>query len=338
MSANQQTIRWGIIGCGDVAEHKGAPPLYRVPGSELVAVMRRDAAKAEDFATRHGARRWYASAAELVADPEINAVYIASPHYLHREHATLAARAGKIVLCEKPMGTSAAEAQAIVTVCQENNVPLTVAYYRRYWPITRVIRRLLAERAIGRIVQVRVQLSDPFVADPARAWLLSQEKAGGGVLANAGSHWIDLIRFLFGEIVQATAQCSRLGNWEIEDTVTGLLQTAEGIPVSLALTLQSPIRINEFDILGTEGRIVAGPFSDGLWTIHRHDRPPKTVQFPHSGPAHSEMITELVPRLLAGQPSPIPGEQAVAVWRIMEAIYRSCAEGKTIPVEKPAQK
>ena len=162
------TIRWGIIGCGDVAEYKSGPPLYRTPGSELIAVARRDGAKAADFARRHGARRSYTDAAALVTDPEINAVYVASPHALHLEHATLAARAGKIVLCEKPMGTSAAQAQAIVDVCKEHHVPLTVAYYRRFWPITRAIRRLLGEGAIGRILQARVQLADYFSVDPAR--------------------------------------------------------------------------------------------------------------------------------------------------------------------------
>src|SRR5512136_872203 len=104
-------IRWGIIGCGDVAEYKSGPALYGTPGSELVAVMRRDLAKAQDFAQRHGARRWYAEAEALVADPEVNAVYIASPHSQHPEHVALAARAGKIVLCEKPMGANVAQAE-----------------------------------------------------------------------------------------------------------------------------------------------------------------------------------------------------------------------------------
>ncbi len=325
--STERIIRWGIIGCGDVAEHKSGPPLYRTPGSELIAVARRDANQAADFAARHGAKRWYTDADALIADPEINAVYVASPHYLHREHATRAAQARKIVLCEKPMGTRVADAQAIVEICRANDVPLTVAYYRRFWPITRVLRRLLSERAIGKLIQARVQLSDYFVPDPARPWLTSREQSGGGALANAGSHWVDLIRYLLGEIAEVNACCAHIGNWETEDTVNVQMRTTTGVPVQLNITLQSPIPINEIDIIGTEGRIVAGPFSDGLWTVYRRDQPPETVQFPHSGPAHSEMITELVPRLLAGQPSPIPGEEAVAVWRIMEAIYRSCARG-----------
>ncbi len=330
--SKQTTIRWGIIGCGNVADHAGATPLYRTPGSELIAVARRDAAQAADFAARHGAKRWYTDAAALIADPEINAVYIASPHDLHREQATLAARAGKIVLCEKPMGTSVADAQAIVDVCQANDAPLTVAYHRRCWPITRVIRRLLGEHAIGDIVQARVQLSDERIADPARQWLASRERSGGGALATAGSQWIDLLRFLLGEIVKTTAYCAWGSNEEVEDTVSALMQTAEGIPVALHITLRSPIAIDEIDIIGTEGRIVGGPYAAGLWTVHRRDKLPETVQFPHSGPTHSEMITDLVPRLLAGQPSPIPGKEAVATWRVMEALYHSSAERRRVTV------
>ncbi len=98
------SIRWGIIGCGNVAEFKSGPPLYQTPGSELIAVMRRDAAKAADFAQRHGARRWYTDAEALIADTDVNAIYIASPHYLHAAHVKLAADAGKIVLVREAHG------------------------------------------------------------------------------------------------------------------------------------------------------------------------------------------------------------------------------------------
>src|SRR5512132_2224822 len=170
------SVCWGIIGAGDVAEHKSGPPLYRTPGSELVAVMRRDADKAAGFARRHGARRWYTDARDLVADPDVNAVYIASPHNLHLEHVRIAARAGKAILCEKPMGRSAAEAQAIVDVCKRHNVSLTVAYYRRFWYITRAIQRLLRENAIGQLVQARVHVADNSLLDLTRTWNRSREQ------------------------------------------------------------------------------------------------------------------------------------------------------------------
>jgi 1,5-anhydro-D-fructose reductase (1,5-anhydro-D-mannitol-forming) len=321
-------VRWGILGCGNVAELKSGPPLYQTPGSELIAVMRRDAAKAADFAQRHGARRWYTDAAALIGDADVNAIYIASPHALHSAHVKLAAEAGKIVLCEKPVGISTAEAQACVEVCRSHDVPLSVPYYRRYWPIVQKMRELLSDGAIGRIVTARVQLADYFAGDPDRPWLTSRASSGGGALANAGSHWVDLIRYLLSDIIGVSAHCSsHASGFETEDTIVVQLETVEHALVSLSITLQSPININEFDISGTEGRLRATSLSDGQLILNRVGKEPQLFALPRSRFAHAEFIAELVDRLRSDQPVPVPGEEAVAVWRIMEAAYRSCATG-----------
>jgi predicted dehydrogenase len=321
-------IRWGIIGCGNVAEYKSGPPLYQTPGSELSAVMRRDAVKAADFAQRHGARRWTTNAEALIADVDVNAIYIASPHALHVQHVKLAAEAGKIVLCEKPVGLSMAEAQACVDVCRAHEVPLSVPYYRRYWPIVRKMRELLSENAIGRVVAARVQLADYFAGDPDRPWLTQRESSGGGALANAGSHWVDLIRYLLGDAASVSAQCSsQASGFETEDTIVVQLETIEHALVSLSITLQSPINTNEFDISGTEGRLRAASLANGQLILNRAGREPEIMSLPRSRFAHAEFIAELVNRLRSDQPVPVPGEEAVAVWRIMEAAYRSCETG-----------
>ncbi len=322
------TIRWGIIGCGNVAEYKSGPPLYQTPSSELIAVMRRDAMKAADFAQRHGAHRWYTDPAALIADADVNAIYIASPHALHATHVKLAAEAGKIVLCEKPLGISTAEAQACVDVCRARGVPLSVPYYRRYWPIVQKMRELLNDNAIGRVVAAHVQLADYFAGDPDRPWLTARESSGGGALANAGSHWVDLIRYLLGDIASVSAQCSsQASGFETEDTIVVQLETVEHALLSLSITLQSPININEFDISGTAGRLRATSLSAGQLILDRVGREPQVMSLPRSRFAHAEFIAELVEHLRSDQPVPIPGEEAVTVWRIMETAYRSCATG-----------
>lgn len=325
---NVDVVRWGIIGSGDVAEHKSGPPLYKTPGSELIAVMRRDEEKAADFARRHGAKRWYSDVESLLADSEINAIYIASPHYLHPPHAIQAAQADKIVLCEKPMGISSADAQDIVDACKANGVPLSVAYYRRFWPITHRLKELLDDGAIGRVVQAQVQLSDYFNGDPNRPWLTSLKEAGGGALANAGSHWVDLVRHLLGEIKYVTAYCSSAASgFEVEDTAGLLMCTTDEALVSLISTWQGGTSVNDLDITGTQGRILASPLSGGRLHLYRQGKDPETFELTRSGPAHSELIEDLVSHLRAGQSPPVPGEEAVAVWRIMEAAYRSNREG-----------
>ncbi len=328
-----QVVRWGIIGVGNVAEFKSGPALMQAPGSTVVAVMRRDAEKARDFAVRHGIPRWYIDIDALLADPEVDAVYVASPHHLHLAHVTRAAQAGKAILCEKPVGVSTAEAQTVVDACRAASVPLSVAYYRRYWPVVQEMRRLLADGAIGEVVQARVQLADHYLPDPQRTWLTEPEQAGGGALANAGSHWIDLVRYLMGDVVEVTAACAgHFGGFKTEDTIGVQMRLASQALVSLNVTLCSPAAVNEFDIAGTEGRLFAGPLSDGRLMLQRGNREPEALHFPRSDAAHMELVTEVVRRLSAGEPSPIPGEEAVAVWQIMAAAYCACRERRHVRV------
>jgi predicted dehydrogenase len=221
-----------------------------------------------------------------------------------------------------------AEAQACVDVCRAHSVPLSVPYYRRYWPIVRKMRELLSENAIGRVVAARVQLADYFAGDPDRPWLTQRESSGGGALANAGSHWVDLIRYLLGDAASVSAQCSsQASGFETEDTIVVQLETIEHALVSLSITLQSPINTNEFDISGTEGRLRAASLANGQLILNRAGREPEIMSLPRSRYAHAEFIAELVDRLRTDQPVPVPGEEAVAVWRIMEAAYRSCETG-----------
>ena len=131
MSGEAKPIRWGIIGCGDVCEIKSGPALYKTPGSALAAVMRRDGAKAKDYAQRHGVPRWYDEAAALIADAEVDAVYVATPPSTHKQYALMSIAAGKPVYVEKPMALDHAECEAILRAGREANVPVFVAYYRR---------------------------------------------------------------------------------------------------------------------------------------------------------------------------------------------------------------
>ena len=282
---------------------------------------------------RHGVPRWYTDVDALLADPEVDAVYVASPHDLHLAHVTRAARAGKAILCEKPVGVSTVEAQAVVDVCRAASVPLSVAYYRRYWPVVQEMRRLLADGAIGDVVQARVQLADHYLPDPDRPWITEPDQAGGGALANAGSHWIDLVRYLLGDVVEVTAACAgHFGGYKTEDSVGVQMRMATQALVSLNVTLCSPAAVNEFDIAGTGGRLFAGPLSDGRLMLQRGTRDPEALHCPRSGAAHMELVTEVVRRLSAGEPSPVPGEEAVAVWKIMTAAYRACRERRHVRV------
>ncbi len=274
----------------------------------------------------------YTDAQALVDDPEVNAVYVASPHYLHPEHVAIAARAGKSILCEKPLGISTAQAQQCVATCRERGVSLTVAYYRRAWDISQAIRKSIRDGAIGQVVAARAQVTDLFSGDE-RTWLLERDKTGGDALANVGSHWVDLFRYWLGEVADVVAYCSnKASGFETEDTTLTDLRFASGALVSLLVTRRTPAVTNQVDIFGTEGRLYSSSLVDGDLLMQRRGREPESLRFPRGGVMHSNLIAQLVPTLIKGDSSPLPGEEAVAIWRIMEAAYRSADEGVRVPV------
>jgi predicted dehydrogenase len=180
-----RTVTWGAIGCGDVCERKSGPPLYRVPGCALRGVHRRDAAKGRDFAHRHGCA-FFATVDELLADPAIDAVYIATRPDSHREYTLRAAAAGKPVLVEKEMALDADECSAMIAACRRARVSLGVAFYRRCYPSVLRTRELLAADAIGPPLTLRINDQFPL------------------------SHRLDLVHFLCGPLAEVRLRTGTL--------------------------------------------------------------------------------------------------------------------------------
>ena len=225
------TVRWGIIGCGDVTEVKSGPGFQKAEGSALVAVMRRDRAKAEDFARRHNVPRAYTRAGDLIADPEVDAVYVATPPSTHCELSLRAAAAGKPCLVEKPMAMNHGECLRMVEAFRSAAVPLWVAYYRRALPRYVAVRDLLAGGAIGRVTSVRVEVMDRLATrDEAAAWRFDPAIAGGGLLLDVGSHCVDLLDYLVGEIVEVAGfPVNTGGTYADRGRDRGLLPMAGGV-------------------------------------------------------------------------------------------------------------
>ena len=154
-------IKWGFIGCGEVTEKKSGPAFSLVPGSKIEAVMSRNKEKARSYAERHGIPKWYTDAQELVDDPDVNAVYIATPPSSHATFAIMAMKAGKPVYVEKPLAVSYEECCRINRVSQQTGVPCFVAYYRRYLPYFAKVKELIRSGAIGRVLNVQIRFAVP---------------------------------------------------------------------------------------------------------------------------------------------------------------------------------
>ena len=194
-------IRWGILGCGDVTEVKSGPGVMnRGEESQVVAVMRRDAEKAADYAKRHGVAKWYDDADELINDPEVNAVYVATPPGGHRDFALKVAAAGKACYVEKPMARTADECREMVRAFREADRPLLVAYYRRRLPRFTTAKELIDTGRLGTVTGVDYVMARPHRPGKDHGWRTRPEVSGGGLFVDLGSHLLDLLDFLLGPL------------------------------------------------------------------------------------------------------------------------------------------
>ncbi len=281
-------MRWGIVGVGSVCEVKSGPALQKATGSSLVAVMRRDRAKAEDYAARHGVSIVHATADALIADPAVDAVYIATPPDGHAELALRVAAAGKPCLVEKPMARTHVETVAMVHAFQHAGVPLWVAYYRRALPRFLLIRRLIAERVIGQVTSADVHLTRPLATGQVLAdWRLVPEISGGGLFFDLASHAFDLLDFLVGPIANVAGFSTNTGGaYATEDVTAAAFQFDQGAVGTGVWNFNAGETADRLTIAGTTGEITSAVFDDidvtvmqnGTREVHEVRNPPHVHQ------------------------------------------------------------
>jgi predicted dehydrogenase len=260
-------VRWGIIGCGDVTEVKSGPAFQKVNNSELVAVMRRTGELAKDYAERHQVPKWYDDADQLINDPDVNAIYIATPPGSHKEYTLKAAKAGKTVYVEKPMARNYAECQEMIVACEKAGVPLYVAYYRRAQARFLKIKELLENGAIGEVRFVsatQYQMDFEAGKQPEQlSWRVQPELAGGGLFFDLASHTLDIFDFLLGPIksVQGIAS-NQAGYYSAEDIVSGTFLFESGVHGvgKWCFTAFENEDVNE--IIGSKGKITFSTFGN----------------------------------------------------------------------------
>src|SRR5690554_1231856 len=260
-------VYWGFIGCGDVTERSSGPAFQKVPGSRVVAVMRRDANKAKEYARRHGIDAWYDNAGHLINDPRVTAIYVATPPGSHAEYAIAAMKAGKPVYIEKPMAASHEECLQINRVSQETGVPCYVAYYRRALPYFQRVKQLVDEKLLGNISTVEVRLATPpYPSDRTKdssTWRVKKEIAGAGYFYDLASHQLDLLDWLFGEITEAKGFTANVaGLYDVEDSVVAVFRFKSGLLGSGNWSFVAPenSRADRVEITGTEGSLVFSTF------------------------------------------------------------------------------
>lgn len=231
-------LKWGFIGCGEVTEKKSGPAFNEVEGSEVIAVMSRSEKKARSYAERHHISKWYTDAQELIDDPDVNAIYIATPPSSHATFAIMAMRAGKPVYVEKPLAASYDDCARINRISEQTGVPCFVAYYRRYLPYFREVKEIIRQGGIGDIMNVQIRFSCPprdldYSSGGSLPWRLQPDIAGGGYFYDLAPHQLDLLQDLFGVITEAEGMCAnRAGLYSAEDSVSACFRFESGLPGS----------------------------------------------------------------------------------------------------------
>jgi predicted dehydrogenase len=319
------TVRWGILGCGDIVRKRVANAILDDANSELAAVCRRNDTELRAFCDRFPAKRSYTDDAALLADLDVDAVYVATPVHLHHLHTIGAAAVGKHVLVEKPMALSVAECDEMIASCAEAGVKLGVAYYRRFYPVVRRIKELVADGAVGQPLSITAVTSSPFNLTPEDDgyWRVRLAEGGGGALMDIGSHRLNLMLDLFGPVAEVSALCNtQAADYEAEDSATLLLRFASGVHGTLQCFFGTAVEADEFTVLGTAGRLRCDPLNAGELIIDSADG--RTVE--QHAPAdnlHGPLIADFAQAVTEDRAPVVTGEEGRLTNDVIERAYHT---------------
>jgi len=326
-------INWGIIGCGDVTEIKSGPAFNKVKNSSLVAVMRRDAEKAKDYAQRHSVPKWYTDANALINDTEVNAIYIATPPSSHEEYTIAALNAGKPVYVEKPMAVNANVAKNMMNAAHEKNVKLVVAHYRREQPMFKKIKELLTENTIGDIRFVRLDfynksLTKEELKIPKNAWRVDAAIAGGGLFHDLAPHQLDLMNYFFAPKDSYGGVADKVNGvalnqqqlYNADDIVSGNIVFKNGVLFNglWCFNVDENEEKDSCEIIGSKGKLQFSVFGEPKINMTIEGKK-ENFLFDKLKHVQQPMIEKVVDYFLDKGPNPCSAEEGVKVMEMMES-------------------
>lgn len=323
---NHSTITWGIIGCGDVTEKKSGPAFNKVAGSKLVAVMRRDAEKAADYAQRHGVNKWYNDAHELMSDPEINSIYIATPPAYHKDYAIAALKRGLNVYVEKPVTLNRQEAEDIAEALKQSAAKLAVAHYRRALPMFLFVKNLLDKKAIGdvRTIQIRMwqKRKSELIAKTEDNWRVNPELSGGGYFHDLAPHQLDLMLYFFGVPEKLHGfSLNQSKATPADDHVAGIALFPNNVALngSWSFNVDENEEVDECMIVGSEGSISFPFFGKTVVWNNEDEDEVQVVNFEHPQHIQQPMIERMVQFFNGEAENLCTIEDAIVVMQMIDA-------------------
>jgi predicted dehydrogenase len=326
-SINQ--VKWGIIGVGDVCEVKSAPAMRIIEHSSVVAVMRRNKAKAEDYANRHHVPFFTNDADELIHHPDVNAVYIATPPGSHAELAIKVAQAGLPCYVEKPMARNYDECKQMIEAFKSLDVPLWVAYYRRTLPNFIKIKELIRTSAIGEVRSVSVEmfktLENDLIANSDVNWRVDPNIAGGGYFHDLASHQLDFLDYLFGPVKDAEGYAiNQSGVYPADDIVSGSFVFESGVIGNGIWCFNAPENAEKemTTIVGSKGKISYQSFGSSDVLLQVAGKPSETFTFEYPKHIQQYLIQTVVDELRGVGKCPSTAESAARTNKVMDWILK----------------
>lgn len=320
-----KTLKWGLIGAGDIVRKRVAPALRDSDDCELIAVSRNQANLAESFAREFGAKKYFADWRELIKDKEIEAVYIATPVFLHKTQTIAAADAGKHVLCEKPMGLNTAECDAMIAACEAHKVKLGIAYYRHFYPLIDRIKAIIAAGEIGKVSVAQMNAFEyvDLPADHPRHWFLEKEKSGGGPMMDFGCHRLEVLNNLFGAVTDIKSiVANNIFEREVEDMATTILHYETGVCASLTVTHAAFEPQDTLHIFGTKGSIHVPVLNKSEIRIVTAGGERKENHPPHRN-IHQPLIEDFTKAVLENREPKVAGKLGKTIAHLEEEIYKA---------------
>ena len=323
LAIGNKFIRWGLIGCGDIAQKRVAPALAASPNSELVAVSRANTSRLDEFADRFRVRFRFNHWQQLVQSEDVDAVYVATPVNLHAEQTIAALESGKHVLCEKPMALNVAECEQMISAATSRGLHLGIAYYRHFYPVVRRMKQVIESGEIGKPIVAQVTAFEWFNPAPSnpRAWLLKPEISGGGPMFDFGCHRIQLLLHLFGPVKSVSAvTATALFNREVEDTAVASFEFSQGTIGNLVVSHAAMEPRDSFTVYASEGTMSVDVLNQGRLVVTTRDGN-RAEALPPAQNIHQPLIEDFVQAVIEDREPLVTGEIGKAVAEIEAEIF-----------------
>lgn len=330
MTTTPAELRWLCVGTGDLVRKRSAAALAQAVGGKLVAVCG-EAERAEQIAGPLGAKA-FGDLDTALRESDANAVYISTPVYRHRDEALKAIDAGMHVLVEKPMALNGQEAEQIASAAKQRGVIAGCAYYRRFFSPYQKLCDMIQKEELGKIVHLRTVNTGWFnpAKDDVKHWRVEKNRSGGGPLADVGSHMLDLIVGLFGQVKNVFAHCDTLvQNYEVEDAATLVMSLSNGAHATAHFGWNTHCGSHEFEVVGSEASALWRSTNPGQLVITRGQEM-TTLDLPNHDNVHVPLFEDFNNAVTSGRPPYCSADEAVLTNRLIDAIYLSAAEQRQV--------